>query len=151
MFYFFRCASISCTDHRDSLTHWLTDSSKLDMSHSSYSYLTALSPSILYNIQLRPDQTRPDQTLSQITKCFSQIVKCICLILTNEFVLYWQNVFVPSGKMYLFQVAKCICSKLQNVFVSSCKLCLNCKFLVFSSVHCTIHSILYIFGIYPYW
>ena len=86
------------------------------------------------------DQTRLDRICLKLRNVFSQIVKCICLILTTEFVLYWQNVFVPSGKMYLFQIAKCICSKLQNVFVSSCKLCLNCKFSVFSSVH----SILYI-------
>ena len=64
----FRCASISCTDHRDSLTHSLTDIPKLEIGH--FSCLTALSPSVLYSTHVNimsgqsghSDQTRPDQS-----------------------------------------------------------------------------------------
>ena len=68
MSWIFRCASISCTDHRDSLTHWLTDIPKLEIGH--FSCLTALSPSVLYSTHVNivsgqsghSDQTRPDQS-----------------------------------------------------------------------------------------
>ena len=70
---------------------------------------------------------------------------CICLILTNVFVLYWsmylctlyfsqtakcigskwQNVFVPNCTKYLSQVAKFVCLKLQICFVSNCQIVLH--------------------------
>ena len=108
----FRCASISCTDHRNSLTH----GPKLEI--GLFSCLTALSPSVLYSIHgndtsgqsshpdwTGPDQTRPGSKPDQSLK----LQKSICLKL--------QNIFVSNCKMYLSQTAKCICLKLQNVFV----------------------------------
>ena len=148
---FFRCASISCTDHRNSLTH----GPKLEI--GLFSCLTALSPSVLYSIhgndtsgqsshpdRTGPDQTRPgskpDQSL-KLQKVFvsnykiylSQTAKCICLKL--------QNVFVSNCKMYLCQIAKCICLKFQNVFVSNCKMYISptqCSSNIYQQNRCQV-------------
>ena len=100
----FRCASISCTDHRNSLPH----GPKLEI--GLFSCLTALSPSVLYSIHgndtsgqsSHPDRTGPDQTRPGSKPDQS---------------LKLQKVFVSNYKIYLSQTAKCICLKLQNVFV----------------------------------
>ena len=146
----FRCASISCTDHRD----WLTDGPKLEIGHSSC--LTALSPSVLYSIHgndmsgqyghwswsvWSPDQTKIDEcTFLKLRNIFSPIVKCSCPKLQNVFVLNCEmylsdiakcigllltNVFVQKGEMYLFQIVKCTRLKLQFFFVKHCKVVLH--------------------------
>ena len=109
----FRCASISCTDHRDWLTDWLTDRNwRLAYGHFSSLINSSVTTCLVllackYHVwSPRPDQTRPDQTrVSNYKMYFCQILKCICLKL--------QIIFVSISKMYLSQIAKCICLFIQ--------------------------------------
>ena len=121
----FRCASISCTDHRHL--------PKLDWRiETGDSCLTALSPSVLYSIHgndMSGQSGHPSQSIS-VTHWLIETGYELQFIfdsslMTNVLVY---SVFFSNCKMYLFKMAKCFCSKLQNVLVSSCKICLSKSF-----------------------
>ena len=76
----FRCASISCTNHRDWLTDWLTDRNwRLAIPHVKQLCHHLSCIPYMWEWYVWPDQTRP---------YLSQIMKCFFIKLWNVFVLY---------------------------------------------------------------